>query len=471
MKYRKLQKKRVILLIAMALSAILLLSACGQKDNHGLSADNPTTITVWHYYNGSLAIAFDELVAEFNNTTGRENGVVVYSESMSSVTDLENALWDAANEKVGAPEMPNIFQCYPDTAVMLDKTAKLADLDKYVTEEEKSAYVERFFDDGRIGEGNAWKLFPIAKSTEVLMLNKTDWDKFASETGASTDSLATWEGLAQTAQAYYEWSGGKAFFGRDAFANYPIIASSQLGHEIFQVSDGIVTLDFDKETMRRIWDCFYVPYVKGYYLQKGKFRSDDVKLGDIIALVCSTSSAAYFPSEVSPADGDSYAIDYMVLPLPGFEGATPYAVMQGAGMAVTETSETEIYASVLFLKWFTQKEQNLSFSVDSGYMPVTKDAMEEDAFDAFLSESGTNALIRDTLHVALSENQNYIMYAPKGFEGATPARNVLNTTMTDLATGDRAAIEAGAPIEDYLTDAHFEEWYEDTLAQLREYCK
>jgi len=467
----KHQKKRVILFIIMIISALFLLSACSKNDNHGLSANNPTDITVWHYYNGTLAIAFDELVGEFNNTIGRENGVVVYPESMSSVTDLESALWDAANEKVGAPKMPNIFQCYPDNAVTLDGVIQLVDLDKYVSAEEKSAYVKRFLDDGCIGTDNAWKLFPIAKSTEVLMLNKTDWDKFAADTGASTEELATWEGLAQVAEAYYEWSGGKAFFGRDAFANYPIIGSLQLGHEIFQVSDGTVTLDFDKETMRKIWDCFYVPYVKGYYLHKGKFRSDDTKLGDIIALVCSTSSASYFPSEVTPPDGSSYAIEYMILPLPSFAGTTPYAVMQGAGMAVTEASEAEIYASILFLKWLTQEEQNLHFSIDSGYLPVTETAIQIDTFDNFLAKNNTSVLISDTLHVALNENQNYIMYAPKGFEGATPARNVLNTTMVDLAVNDRAAIEAGASIDAYLTDGHFNDWYNDTLAQLQEYCR
>lgn len=44
------------------------------------------------------------------------------------------------------------------------------------------------------------------------MLNKTDWDKFAADTGASLDSLSTVEGVTQTAAQYYEWSGGKAFF-------------------------------------------------------------------------------------------------------------------------------------------------------------------------------------------------------------------------------------------------------------------
>ena len=53
------------------------------------------------------------------------------------------------------------------------------------------------------------------------MLNQTDWDKFASATGASLSDLATVEGVTKTAENYYNWTDGltdapndgKAFFG------------------------------------------------------------------------------------------------------------------------------------------------------------------------------------------------------------------------------------------------------------------
>lgn len=140
-------KKRLSSLLYICVVCIicaLFFTGCGRQDDHGLSKDNPTSIKVWHYYNGALAAAFDELVSAFNNTIGRENGIVVYSESMGTVTDLEKALWDSANEKVGAPDMPNIFQSYQDTATALDKVVSLVDLDEYITEEEKNTYVKLF---------------------------------------------------------------------------------------------------------------------------------------------------------------------------------------------------------------------------------------------------------------------------------------------------------------------------------------
>ena len=50
-----------------------------------------------------------------------------------------------------------------------------------------------------------------------------------------------------------------------------------------------------------------------------------------------------------------------------------------AGMVVTAADEAKVRASVEFLKWFTQPENNISFSVDSGYLPVTTAANDMEA--------------------------------------------------------------------------------------------
>ena len=125
------------------------------------------------------------------------------------------------------------------------------------------------------------------------MLNKTDWDKFAQATGAETDDLATIEGVTATAEKYYEWTDsltetpddGKTFFGRDAVANYIISGMQQLGSTIFDVTDGEVSFHLDENALRKLWDNYYVPYINGYFGAYGKFRSDDAKTGDLIALL------------------------------------------------------------------------------------------------------------------------------------------------------------------------------------------
>ena len=148
-----------------------------------------------------------------------------------------------------------------------------------------------------------------------------------------------------------------------------------------------------------------------------------------------------------------------------------YNIQQGAGMAVTKSTEVEEYASVTFLKWFTQCEQNLKFSVNSGYMPGSVEAGTPENVEQYLAENPTNAIVSDTLRISIEENSEYVMYTPPAFTGGTQARSVLDTTMPALALKDRAAVDGGTAIDKFLTDEHFEEWYNSTLKQLEACCK
>ena len=74
------------------------------------------------------------------------------------------------------------------------------------------------------------------------------------------------------------------------------------------------------------------------------------------------------------SDTESHDIELKILPTPVFEGGEACAVQQGAGMVVIKATEDEEKACVEFLKWFTKAENNIAFSVGSGYLPVTKEA-------------------------------------------------------------------------------------------------
>lgn len=305
-----IRKKLSVFCLMLAVS--MMLAGCGETGGKSpLDAKKPVTIEVWNYYNGDQLTAFDSLVKEFNESVGKEKGIIVNSSSQGSVNDLETNVLAAIRGEVGAAEVPNIFMAYADTAYAADQMGGIVDLKQYLTEEEIAAYIDSYMKEGDFDGSGEIKIFPMAKSTEVLVLNKTDWDVFAAATGARYEDLADMEGLVKTAQSYYEWTDartpeingdGRALFGRDAMANYMLIGGMQLGTEIFQVSDGRMTLDFNKETVRKLWDNYYVPFVKGYFAASGRFRSDDIKTGNIIAFVGSSSGASFFPDTVSRSD-------------------------------------------------------------------------------------------------------------------------------------------------------------------------
>ncbi len=474
----KPKKKAVLLCAVCALG--LALSACGSKTP--LDPKNPTKITVWTYYNGDQLSAFDSMVEEFNESVGAQKGIIVKSVSQGSVNDLETNVLAAVQGEVGADEVPNIFMAYADTAYAVDQMGQVVDLKDYLSEEEKSAYIDSYMKEGDFAGTGEIKIFPTAKSLELLVINKTDWDAFAAATGASYDDMADMEGLTATAGKYFEWTDsltpdipddGKALFGRDAMANYMIIGSMQLGQEIFQVSDGKVTINFDKSVARRLWDNYYIPFIKGHFAATGRFRSDDIKTGNIIAYVGSSSGVSFFPESVNVSDSESYPIEMDVLPCPQFDGGD-YAVQQGAGMVVTKGEEAEIYASMEFLKWFTADERNIKFSVDSGYLPVTKTANNMDAI------AGSGAEIKDGMKKVLTVGVDTVnsneLYTTKAFENGGKARNILEYAMSDKAVADREIVvqrmAQGLRLEESVAefelDDNFDAWYEETLQRLQE---
>jgi multiple sugar transport system substrate-binding protein len=479
--FRKSYKKLAAACMVVALTGTCFVGCQEEAENEAsiLDPENPVSITVWHYYNGAQQNAFDALVNEFNATVGKEEGIYVQGVSQGTVTDLETAVTNSMAGKVGSDEMPNIFSSYADTAYEMEQEGVLANLSDYLTDDELDLYVDSYIDEGRIAEDDSLRIFPVAKSTEVMMINQTDWDKFAAENDVSLDQLKTIEGVVAVAEQYYQWTDaktpeiandGKAFYGRDSMANYFCIGMRQLGKEIFQVNNGTVTLNTDEELIRRLWDCYYVPMVKGYFAAYGSFRSDDVKTGDIIAYTGSTTSAMYFPDEVETED-ERYSIDYTVMSAPIFEGGEDYAVQQGAGMVVTKTDEQHEYASVEFLKWFTQTENSITFCGDSGYLPVLKEANDTEVLDKVIKEQNVEVSDKSyaCLRQAYSDMEHVTLYTNKSFKNGSSARKVLEYNLSDKAAADREEVvkklEQGMSLEEatepYLTDEAFTQWYQD----------
>lgn len=449
MKLIQMKKKAVCTL----LTAVLCISftACGDQETN--EKEN-ITISIWHYYSGQQAQAFDEAVSEFNETVGQEEGITVKAESRGDVNELAELVTDAAEKKAGAEEMPDIFTAYMDTAVPVYDMGALVNLTDYLTKDELSDYVPGFLeytDD----DASVLPVMPVAKSTELLYLNKTDWETFASESGFTLDDLATWENIAKTAEKYYEWSGGKSFFGRDAVANFMLVGSHQLGKDVFSVDNGNTVVAVDEEMLKKVWECYALPYIKGYYSAYGKFRSDDMKTGDLISCVASTASVSYLPTEVTNEEGETHEIECIVLPLPNFEGTQACAVQQGAGMSVTKSDETKEKAAVEFLKWFTDAGQNASYCYKTGCFPVKRNVNVNDGNE---SESESE-LVSQNFTVGQEAINNSEMYAAPVVENSRSLRYAIEDALSVNLDTYREQYEALTGDErTAFLEKSFEEW-------------
>ena len=85
-----------------------------------------------------------------------------------------------AADDPGAPEMPDIATCYPQTAILLESKGLLARIDDYFTQKELDAYLPGFLNEGYFRPSLR---LSFAKSTEVLFVNQTLFDEFSEATG------------------------------------------------------------------------------------------------------------------------------------------------------------------------------------------------------------------------------------------------------------------------------------------------
>lgn len=460
-------KNRLLFVLIAVCSMSLYGCSFTGANKDPLDPSKPITVTVWHYYNGQIKDRFDDLVGVFNETIGVDRGLVVDAQSLGDVQQLADAVYNAANHTIGALPLPDAFMAYPENAYRVNQIVELVNFETLFSKEELERYRADFLEEGRFGSEQKLLILPVAKSTENLYVNKTFWDDFSNDTGADIKKLSTWEGLVEIAQLYYEHTG-KAFVGIDASANYMLLSSMQLGTEMYIYNGEKVRFNLTTEVAKYIWNYYYIPHIKGYFLKNGRFSSDDAKIGGILAYTGSTAGAAYFPMDVTIQQKEVYDIEPMTLPYPYFGSGKPYAIQQGAGMCVTKSDEAHEYGAGIFLKWFTEPEQNLEFAVSTGYFPVMDEALSSERLVEQVKISKVvGAAIPKMVETTNYMFANYSFYNNKPFEGSYDLRVLLDSHLFSKITRDlelmNKSVEGGksreAMIESLISDEEFEKWY------------
>ena len=85
----------------------------------------------------------------------------------------------------------------------MEKAEKLVSINDYMSDEEMAEYVDDYMKDGSLHDHAYVNIFPIAKATEVMVINKNIWDEFAKKENVKLSDLDTWEGLARVSEKYY----------------------------------------------------------------------------------------------------------------------------------------------------------------------------------------------------------------------------------------------------------------------------
>ena len=458
---------KVIKAAIVCLISVVLLASCGKTDRP--SAKNPVTLTIWHTYVEQMGEEFRALVDEFNSTVGAADGISIDIASVSNADELNERLMDAANGVPGAPKIPDMAVLYPKIAVLLANKGMLLDFDEYFTEEDCAKFVSPLLEEGRLG-GDALYLLPVAKSTEVLYVNRTVFDRFAGEVGADISQLSTFEGIVELAAKYYDWTDaqtpdvsgdGKAFYYSDNSFNLTAIWFEQLGEDF--IKDG--QMDLQSASFERMWNIYYPLMVRGGFAIFNKYGNYLAMTGDAVCISSTSAGAIYYPDSVTYADNTKEDVEFEVLPYPVSAGGEKVVMQRGGGICVLKSEPKKEYAASVFLKWLTGADVNFRFGTSTGYMPVITDSFEQIREGRELGTDNEN--IQKMLKTAVGMKDGYRFYIPPVFDYYDTIVTEYNKQVYEQAKQDRERylklIKSGeAPDSAWATVS------EDSIARLQQ---
>ena len=444
-----MNRRLCVYISAAVMAALLGISGCRAGERKKEDTGKPTVVVLWHSYNAVAKSAFDDLVMEFNETVGMEQGIIVEPVGYGSSNELDDVLYASASHVIGSEPLPDIFASYPDSAYRLDGIAPLVRLDGYFSEDELDAYRPEFLAEGVWGGDGMHRMVPVAKSTELLLMNQTRLDAFLDANPRyREENMESWEGLERMAEGYFRWTDdmtpetdgdGSPFIGVDNLANYFVAMNHAMGSDIYHYDEnGVVVPDLDRDIIERLFLNYYQPFTKGYYGAKGRYRSDDVKQSYLAGCIGSSSSVLYFPEEVADSEGNMVPVTTGVYQYPVMEGTTPTAIQQGAGVAVFNRSHEENKAALDFIHWLTI-DRGFELATSMSYMPVDNGAMTEEQ-----GRQIDDARVLKGIETGLKQSSSYQMVYGFDFENSYDVRTEVDACFSEALS--RGCME----FEEYL---------------------
>lgn len=466
--------KKIAVSLILALSAITIVGCSSNSTSEQynlLSVDEPITVTLWHYYAGSALETLTKITDDFNQGIGAENGVKVQIVSKPSISDLEIELSESAQGVVYADEMPSMFLAYADKILELQEQGVISDMNQFFTEEDKDFLIEDFLHSGIINEEQV--MMPVVKSTELMYLNDTTWNEFSNVYGYTYEDISTWDGILEVSKTYYDYTDeltpnidndGKAFFGMDSINNFIIVSSMQKNVDMFDAVNGKANIDED--VVREIFDFYMESWGMGYMDSIAKYRTDDIRSGNLMSFIGSSAGFVYMP-EWMEVNGTKQDIQWKAIQYPYYNGGEHKVVSQGAGIAVSKISDQQQQACALFLNYFW--EDNISFAIESAYVPVTNEFLNmsvDERNEKFDEQEFDEEIIR-AYDLVSEQIENGMLYQSNPFYGSYIIRTEIGYSFEKTATNIRQIVldktKNGMSRQEAFNDIDLEKYYDEMM--------
>lgn len=404
-------------LITVMLTSSLALSACAANSTPGEKDDSPVAVTVWHTYSDAHASAYEEIVAEFNETQDK----VKVTAQPQPYSDFDSKVMQAVRNGNG----PDIIVSSPSIATQYIDAGLVADLAPLVADPTNGVpnYAEDIVAGRQAGvtqwEDGAQYLYPLHSTGPVYFYNKTMFDELGLK------APTTWSEL-ETVSRTLTGNTGAPAFGFDDLSYGVLTIANQQGQDFVNADGTEATFDSPAYTTAIDW--------VGGLVDEGVFRlvggdqyfSNPFGAGAVASYI---GASAGYPFVEMAVDGK---FEVGVAPLPQ-EGPRKWAPEWGGDYLLFASDDRHEAAAFEFIKFFTSPEQLSRWDIALGAVPSSAAAQDEPAFQSFVKE---NAAI-----TALSEQLPYVA-VPNAAQGVNAVQAELATAIEQAITGQKSTKDA-----------------------------
>ncbi len=350
----------------------------------------PITLTFWHGMQQVQEKTLKEFVDEYK--TVKPNVTI----NLDYTSYSQNALQQKLMAAIAAGSTPDLVQGFPnDTAAWYDAGA-VVPLDDYIKGAnglqgaELDDYYPSLLREGRFAQyQNKQLAFPFNKSLEGMMVYNVPLLK-----AAGYDKLpATWD----------EFEAMCAKIVKPDLACYSIQPSaSRTMIQMYTHGGDVLAPDLKSvafgpslqkwfEREKSLVDKKYAYVVRDFSWQN-EFAAKKLA-------VATTSTAG--DSFIADLVKDSF--EYGFAPMPAGAGGKPGVSISGTNLVVFKSTPGKQQAAWDFVKWVTQKERTLKWAMATGYLPLRKSAVQDAAYQKFLTDKPRFKVAMDLLPEAKSE--------------------------------------------------------------------
>ena len=383
-----------------------------EKSKSQANKNGKTEIVFWHAMGGPLGEAMDNLIEEYNKDPNSK--CYVKTINMGSYDTLQKKLLAS----LIANEAQDIAQCFETLTKKFIKHDKIVCIDDLINADIENAKkagntIEDIREDIipalRINNTFAGKLysFPFNKSVQVLYYNKTMFKAVGLDPEKPPRTFKELREYCQKIVDYYKNDGterklhiyGYGCAGPNNWSYLNRIKANK-GYIVKRDTDGLLKCGFNEpasiESLKFLQDMLKDtdPNGKGYPLAKegrGFDHQNDFTAG-LCGIIESSVTSKKFMNITD--------FELGMAPLPGIEdpsqpdGVFRSTILSGTNICIFKnTDPKKIEGAWDFIKWFTNTENGVKWSLGTTYMPVRKSSVNSDLMkEAMEKDPNLNAI-------------------------------------------------------------------------------